>query len=395
MNLKTNSSGWLSTVAVIALLSAILIDHASAQRPTAMVFRRRAPNVVVFKIGHLATGTGPVIDGVMMRIKAGMIAEIGKKIAIPKGARVVDLGDSWVFPGMIDLQSKASMPHDLEEPRDAVDLDNRPSRAVVRDHRDFKLLAQAGITAVVITPSAEGVVSGVCAVVKSSSPARIAFGSGPVALALTASTQKRSRFPTSLMGAFQLLGQTLAKPSNKVLAAVAANQRASLIKVDTEAEIRAYLRLANALGLEGAMVTDGSVRRVMNDLVRPMSIALPAIGLNSPRRDLLLPAALDKSKHKVAFYSLTPDRSATDLRYAAALAVKMGLKRSAGLHSITKHPAEMAGMGKHIGTLAKGKDADFLVLSGHLLDLDAVLKQTWIDGHLVYQRSEKKAEVSR
>ncbi|MFT7616633.1 MAG: imidazolonepropionase-like amidohydrolase [Planctomycetota bacterium] len=389
MNLKSNSHGWLHGFAIVAALCMGMAIEAHAQ--VRMVFQE----TVALKVGHLVTGDGPTMNDVVVLIRGTKIVAIGKNLKVPNRARWVDLSDSWVFPGLVDCHSKAGMPNDLKEPRDAVDLDNKPTAALIPGHRDFRLLREAGVTTAVILPSPEGVVSGIAAVVKTSGKRRLVTEQGPVALALTASTQKSERFPTSLMGSFQLLGQKLAKPDDKILEAVAANKRAAIVKLDTEAEIRSYLRLANALSLNCAMATDSSIRRVMGQLKRPMFIALPAIGLNSPRRDLMLPAALAKKNHKVAFYASTPDRSASDLRYAAALSVKMGMTKADGLSTITKNAAEIAGVGDRIGTLKTGKDADFIVLSGHLLDLSATLKQTWIDGRIVFERPSKKVEMSR
>ena len=394
MNSKSNSLGWRLGI-VLALGLIIGSANPLLAQKKKVTFRTKPIQSFALKVGHLVTGTGAVQRDTMMLIQGNKITAIGKDIKIPASARHIDLSKSWVFPGMVDCQSKASMPNDLKEPRDAIDLDNRPANAIVRGHRDFKLLAQSGITSVVISPEDDGVVSGVSAVVKTDGKGRLVTPKGPVSMSLTAKTRKRNRFPTSLMGAFQLLGQTMSKPQDDILKEVAANKRAAMVKLDTEAELRAYFRLANTIGLNCGIITDGSVRRVLDDMRGPMNIALPALGLNSPRRDLVLPRDLAKRKNKVTFFASTPGRAAQDLRYSAALAVKMGLERLTGVQSITKNAAEMAGAAGEIGTLEQGKDADFVVLSGHLLDLGASIEQTWIDGVPVYKLSKNTTEVTR
>lgn len=392
MNFKTNFNCWMNCAVIVLGLLLSATNGLEAQRRGASF--KRASKAQAFTVGHLASGEGPVLKNAMMIVKNGKIIAVGKKLALPSGTEVVDLGaDAWVFPGMVNCLTKASLPHDLKEPRDAIDLDNKPLSIIVAGHRDFDLLASAGVTSVVVMPEAHGVVSGIAAVVKTNKRARPVTTKGPVVLALTSTTQKSNRFPTSLMGSFQLLGQTLSKPQSAILKAVAANKRSSIVRVNTEAEMRAYLRIASTLGLKCAMATDGSIalRRAMGQIKEPMAIILPALSLGSHRRAQLMPALLEKKNHRVAFSCAMPGRSPQDLRFGAALAVHMGMSRLSGIRSITKNPAQVAGVGNRVGTLAKGKDADFIVLSGHLLDTSAVLQQTWIDGEQVFKRPSTTA----
>ena len=381
MNLKSNAAGWL----VCALLVLAPAGPGSAQSSP-----KANKETLAFKAGHIVTGEGKIIVKGTMVVHDGRVVALGQKVSIPAGARVIDFKDGWIVPGMVDLVSRVSMPNDLSEPRDAVDLDNEPAHALVRGHRDFGLLAAEGITAAVVLPDPDGVVSGMAAVVKSDGRARaMARNKAAVALALTKKTRRSDRFPTSLMGSFQLLGQTLAKPQNDILKAVSRGERKALVRVDSEAEIRSWLRLSQTLGVTATLVTDGTVRRVLDELPQGTAVALPAPSLAASRRDLLLPAALHTRKHQLAFFVNTPKRAPADLRYGAALAVKMGLPPQHALHSITLNPALMVGVADRIGSLKAGKDADFLVMSGDVLNLSSVLLQTWIDGHQVYKRSGK------
>ena len=65
-----------------------------------------ATPVVVLRAARLIDGTGaaPIQPG-MIRLEGERIAEVGSDIRIPAGARVVDLGDATLLPGLIDLHT--------------------------------------------------------------------------------------------------------------------------------------------------------------------------------------------------------------------------------------------------------------------------------------------------
>ena len=70
----------------------------AAQAPSAQV--------TVLKAAQLIDGTGAApIRPAMIRIEGERIVEVGQSVRIPSGARVVDLGDATLLPGLIDLHT--------------------------------------------------------------------------------------------------------------------------------------------------------------------------------------------------------------------------------------------------------------------------------------------------
>ncbi|MGB7821983.1 MAG: amidohydrolase family protein, partial [Candidatus Sulfotelmatobacter sp.] len=49
--------------------------------------------------------------------------------------------------------------------------------------------------------------------------------------------------------------------------------------------------------------------------------------------------------------------------------------------------AEMLDLGDRVGTLEKGKDADFIILSGPPFSVYTKVLETWIEGEKVFDRS--------
>ena len=64
------------------------------------------PAVTVVKAARLIDGRGgPAMVPAMVRIEEGRIAEVGMSLAVPAGARVIDLGQATLLPGLIDLHT--------------------------------------------------------------------------------------------------------------------------------------------------------------------------------------------------------------------------------------------------------------------------------------------------
>ncbi len=90
----------------------------------------------------------------------------------------------------------------------------------------------------------------------------------------------------------------------------------------------------------------------------------------------------------VSFNSDSSDL-ARRLNTEAAKAVKFGgTPEEEALKFVTINPAKQLGIDQRVGSLEPGKDADFVVWSGHPLDSRSVVLQTWIDGKKYFDRDE-------
>lgn len=65
-----------------------------------------AADVIYVKAAHLIDGRAATARGpVVVRVEGDRIAEVAERMAVPAGARVIDLGDATLLPGLIDLHT--------------------------------------------------------------------------------------------------------------------------------------------------------------------------------------------------------------------------------------------------------------------------------------------------
>ena len=71
----------------------------------------------------------------------------------------------------------------------------------------------------------------------------------------------------------------------------------------------------------------------------------------------------------------------------AGCAVSMGLDRAEALRAVTIYPARLLGIDGRVGSIEPGKDADLVILTGDLFDMESRIAATMIDGKVVYRNA--------
>ncbi len=105
------------------------------------------------------------------------------------------------------------------------------------------------------------------------------------------------------------------------------------------------------------------------------------------------PAILHERQVLVSINSDSSDH-ARRLNLEAAKAVKYGgTSEVDALKFVTLNPARQLGIDARVGSLEPGKDADFVLWSGHPLDTRSVCLQTWVDGKLSFDRFREADRV--
>jgi imidazolonepropionase-like amidohydrolase len=161
-------------------------------------------------------------------------------------------------------------------------------------------------------------------------------------------------------------------------------------------DLMSALRIAEEFGFEIVLHHATESYRVVDELVKrkvPVSLTLvdsPGGKLEAAGLMEETAAILDKAGIKVA---VNTDDFITESRFflrTGAIAVRGGMPQDSALRALTLHPAQMLHLADRLGTLEKGKDADFVVLSGPPFSVYTQVLETFIDGVRVYNRAEQK-----
>jgi imidazolonepropionase-like amidohydrolase len=129
-----------------------------------------APRVVLIRNGTILTMAGPPIERGSILIEDGVIKEIGKNIAAPDGAKVIDATGKYVLPGLVIPYSYYGLTgyrgDDSQEYSNAVTPEMRVTDAIYPTPPQCEEVRHAGITALVVAPDNRNIVGGQGALVR-------------------------------------------------------------------------------------------------------------------------------------------------------------------------------------------------------------------------------------
>jgi imidazolonepropionase-like amidohydrolase len=97
---------------------------------------------------------------------------------------------------------------------------------------------------------------------------------------------------------------------------------------------------------------------------------------------------LEKAGVAVAIHTDDPVTDSRFLMRSAAMEVREGMPRQKALEALTIAGAKMLDLSSKVGSLEKGKDADFVVLSGDPFSVYTHVEQTWVEGRKRFDRND-------
>lgn len=390
---------------------------------------------------RVVTVSGPVIDSGTVVLRDGLIDAVGRDVAVPRDARVIDATGLVLTPGLIDAFSGAGLPAAPARgpgggggggggggaaaspapgslaPQALVIDKVRPAEALkVRD---------SGVTTVLVVPR-EGVVPGRSVLLNLSGEKVESMAlKQPAALHLHMATLTR-QYPGSLMGTVGMARQALydgqryreewsaydKAPAGKkrpkydsaleAWAEVAAGQLPLWVTATRENDIRRALSLADEFKIKVALLGAPQAYHVAS-LIKSRKVPLVvSVNFDPPRavsgfgggggggggdeekekQDIedaeRNPAELQKAGVNFALGS----GHAKDFLAGVRKAMERGLPAEAALRAITLGAAEALGVADRTGSLDRGKVANVVAWTGDPLGKDTRAKLVFVDGQL-------------
>lgn len=377
----------------------------------------------------LAGGTPAIENGVLVVAGGKILAIGGASVAVPEGATTVACNGRTITPGLIDAAfGGGTAAGDRNEEGDEVTPHLRVLDSLDPDHRSFARAREAGVTTVHVMPGTRSVIGGLGCIVKT-------FGSDPATMVLNDAASLRIvmgadpsmgnrairggrvdsvyyRRPTTRMGvvwevrrafydAKQALELSLGaeapppNPGREVLARVLRGELTAYTTARSEQDIRTALRIAAEFGYRTVIEEAQDAYLVADELAAAKVTVL--LGAPSATR-LEGPGSADGADPRYVTARLLADRgipfvittgsssNALDLVREAMFAARNGVPTTTALDAVTIGPARLLGIDARTGSLAVGKDADFVVWSHDPLDPAAVAESVHIDGNPVPAR---------
>jgi imidazolonepropionase-like amidohydrolase len=397
-----------------------------------------APGATLALVGGTLLTVSPqgTIEKGTILVRDGKIAALGKDVAVPAGARVIDAAGRFVMPGIVDCHSHTAIEDDVNECTDAVTAETRI--ADVLDQRDVAIYRElaGGVTAANVLHGSCNAIGGQNAVIKlrwglppekllmEGAPRGIKFALGENPKRSNFRVPGERRYPGTRMGveatirkAFEdakeyqrdwrayeekvARGEKPVPPRTDLRLEALRDVLAGKVLVHAHSyrsdEILMLIRLADELGfkvrtfqhvLEGYKVASeiarhGAGASTFSDWWAYKLEAYDAIPFN---------AALMAARGVKVSLNSDSDELARRLYWEAAKAVKYGgVSEAEALAMITLNPAWQLGIDARVGSLEVGKDADLAVFSAHPFAPDARVEMTLVDGTVYFDRARDLA----
>jgi imidazolonepropionase-like amidohydrolase len=396
---------------------------------------------VAYRGARLLTAAGAPIERGVLVVSKGKIVAVGRDgdVQIPDGATVRNLEGKTIIPGLVDTHShigiypRPAVPahSDGNEMSGPVQPGLRALDAIYPDDPGIRMAVAGGVTTANIMPGSGNVIGGQTLYVKlrghtidvmripdlpilgglkmanGENPkgyGRRAPGQAPFTRMKIAALQReqfaKARDYQQKWTAYRKGDQKGPPPDRDLalepLVEVLERKRTVHFHTHRADDLLTALRIAEEFNFEIVLQHATEGYRVAEELARrkvPVSLTL----VDSPGGKLeaagLLDenaAILDRAGVKVA---INTDDFITESRFflrTGAIAVRGGMPEDAALRALTINPAGMLHLEDRVGSLAPGKDGDFVVLSGPPFSVYTQVLETYIDGRRVFDRSRQK-----
>ncbi|WP_018128087.1 amidohydrolase family protein [Balneola vulgaris] len=382
-------------------------------------------NPLVFKGAKIIPISGDPIENGVLVVQNGKILSVGDaNTRTPRNATVVDVSGKVLMPGLVDTHSHLGE-GDGGDRSSALHPDVRIMDTINPRSDTFKKALAGGITSVNIMPGSGHLMSGQTVYLKLKKAntieemllvvdeenniyggMKMANGTNPI--------KGSGAFPGTRARSAAMVRDLFVKAQNYQAKIKAANgdeskmpprdlQMEALVQIlegkrvvhnhtHRHDDILTAIRLSQEFGYRVVLQHVSEAYKVADEIAAagvPASIiTLDSFGGKLEAMDFsnVNGAALEEAGALVGFHT---DDGITDSRLflrSAAMGVRDGMSREKALEALTIANAKMMDIDDRVGTLEKGKDADFIILSGDPFSVYTLVEETWIEGLKVWDR---------
>jgi imidazolonepropionase-like amidohydrolase len=372
------------------------------------------------------------LDNATLLIRDGRIEAIGTTVTIPKEAVVLDVRGKTIYPAFIEPFGNYGMPETTPQSgggggrttvqmlsnkkgayswNEALKTEFKASDVFALNEKDAEILRGVGFGAV-LSHRMDGMSRGTAVMVTTANEREHSTIVKPIAahiLSFNKGTSTQNN-PNSLMGGIALLRQTYLDGNwyateggkdERNFSLEAWNNVQSLpqiFEVGDKLEAIRAVKIANEFGKKYIIKGRGdeyqrldAMKTLNTSFILPLNfpdaydVEDPYDALQTPLSDLkhwerapTNAARLVKEGIEIAF-TTQGLRDKKDFLKQIRLAIEAGLSETDALKAITATPAKILGI-NDLGSLEKGKIANFLITSDNIFSKDAKIFHTWVNG---------------
>lgn len=382
-----------------------------------------------------------IIDSGTLIIHKGKVYDYGKKIKIPVNAQIVECGNKVIYPSFIDIftdygvgevkSNALPKPHYETSVKGAFNRNQaiKPEINAVElfknDLNKAKIFRDLGFGAV-LTSNSDGIMRGNSCVVllgEKSENEQIIKTDGPQVWSFNkgSSTQE---YPSSLMGSVALIRQTLydAQWYNTQISKQTIDlSLESLNKINSNLvifdaanalnSVRA-LNIAQEFKIPMILHSNGDEYQYINELSKSNSHLIvnlnfpEAYKISNPEDARILsntqlldwylsPYNIKELVDKNVSFSLTTNKlkDAKDFSKNLKKVFETGVSEETILKALTTNPAKQLQIDSYVGSLHKGKLANFLICDNSLSSAKFSINQNWVNG-IMYEVNSQPNTIS-